>query len=262
MELTIRMPAVAGSFYPGEAVVLRKALHNFFQNTTLPPGNGPLKALIVPHAGYMYSGQIAAYGFAQLRHWYHTRKSQHTPRIILLGPAHTVHLQEVVADDHDYWETPLGRVKTLQDGFPKRRHPHEDEHCLEVEVPFLQHILDDFEILPLVTGRVDAKSYAQQLIDLWDDDTVLVISSDLSHYYDYHTAIGLDHATISTIENLDVEAFDRTGIACGKYPILIGLHIARKLGWKCRLLQYCNSGDVSGRKDGVVGYGAFRFYGS
>jgi len=259
MELNIRKPAVAGMFYPSGAKSLGAALQSYFQNVPIGETIGALKAIIVPHAGYVYSGQVAACGFAALERWNAARSGDRPAKIILLGPSHRTFIREVVEDGHAFWETPMGRVKTWANGFSPKEWVHREEHCLEVEVPFLQHILGDFEILPLVAGQVDAPAAAKEIIPLLDDDTLLVVSSDLSHYYEYRNATRLDRATISAIEDLDVDAFQRVGEACGRFPILIAMHIALELGWKCRLLHYANSGDVTGDKSSVVGYAALEF---
>jgi AmmeMemoRadiSam system protein B len=260
MELTTRKPAVAGMFYPAGKRALKKSIRSYLQGVPDQEFQGELKALIVPHAGYVYSGQVAAYAFAQLKKWHDTRKSKEPTRIILLGPAHTLFVQGVVTDENALWDTPLGRISAHFDGFPQNALAHTHEHCLEVEVPFLQEVLSDFHILPLLAGKVDPEKEATRIIPLLDDNTILLISTDLSHFYDYQTATSLDTRTIEAIQQLDYESFEEVGDACGKYPVLILLEIAQKLKWECRLLKYCNSGDISDQFESVVGYAAFDFF--
>ena len=258
--MTTRKPAVAGMFYPASKRKLKRTIQQFLDKVPDFSSEGKLKAIIVPHAGYMYSGQVAAYAFNQLRTWNETRKSDQPARIILLGPAHTVSLDGVVTDENSYWETPFGMVQTFSNGFTKKAMPHFNEHCLEVELPFLQEVLDDFQILPLVIGKADAKAVAKQIIPLLDDDTILLVSTDLSHYYEYEVANSLDKPTIEAIANLNIGEFAFNGVACGKYPVLVAMIIAEEMGWKCRLLKYCNSGDITGDLDSVVGYAAFEIF--
>ena len=260
MELTTRKPAVAGMFYPARKKMLKKSIQKYLrtiQDKELP---GDLKALIVPHAGYVYSGQVAAHGFVQLKKWNARRQSTHPARIILLGPTHTAYIQGIVTDENAFWKTPLGSIACHCEDYPQNAMAHLNEHCLEVEVPFLQEILDDFRIIPLLAGRIDTQEEARRIIHLLDDDTILVVSSDLSHFQDYQTATSTDLRTIEAIKNLNSTEFERIGDACGKYPILILLSIAKQLGWQSRLLHYCNSGDVSDQHESVVGYTSIEFF--
>lgn len=257
MGVTIRKPAVAGYFYPADPKRLSAMVDRFLSHVKgLDVNKGKLRAIIVPHAGYAYSGEVAAYGYALLR----KLCSQNVNKVIMLGPPHTCYLNDAVADVHDYWETPLGRVPVTRDGFPGMEGPHCNEHSLEVQLPFLQKILGEFRILPLLIGHVDIEEVSLSIRKLLDEQTILIASSDLSHFYDYDTACLLDQKTNRAIETLDVEQFDREGIACGKIPIEVVMDIACKLGWRCRLLCYRNSGDTAGDKKKVVGYGSFAFF--
>jgi len=248
-----RHAAVAGVFYPGNKKELESMINNFLKNVSDIKIKNEPKALIVPHAGYVYSGQVAAYAYSLLKKY----KKQ---KIILLGPSHTSYFNDVAADINDYWENPLGKVKIMQNNFPKLEEAHLNEHCLEVQIPFLQTILKDFEILPLVAGNINPKEISEKIIPLLDNNTILIISSDLSHFQDYDTAVSIDKNTIQSIQNLDYNKMEKEGDACGKIPILTAIDIAQKLKWKCRLLEYKNSGDVIGDKTGVVGYASFAFY--
>ncbi|MCH8328923.1 MAG: AmmeMemoRadiSam system protein B [Nanoarchaeota archaeon] len=247
-----RNAAVAGAFYPASKEELESMLNEFLKNIPGINIKEP-KALIVPHAGYVYSGQVAAYAYSLL-------KNSKKQKIILLGPSHTAYFNDVAADVNDYWETPLGKVKIMQNNFPKLEEAHINEHCLEVQIPFLQKTLKDFEILPLVVGDINPKEISKKIIPLLDDNTLLIISSDLSHFHDYDTAVSLDKNTIKAIQNLDCNKAETEADACGKIPILTVIDIAKKLKWKCKLLNYKNSGDVIGDKTRVVGYASFVLY--
>ena len=262
MELTKRKPAVAGLFYPASKKRLHREVKELLENVPKTDEPGTLKALIVPHAGYGYSGQVAAFAFARLSKWNENRDHEHNrnARIILFGPAHTMPVDEPVTDGNAWWETPLGQVPVYSEGYPILSEAHAHEHCLEVEVPFLQEILKDFMILPIVAGKTDPEAMAERLIPLLDENTILLISTDLSHYHDDHTARVLDMTTINAIRELDITKFTYQGNACGKVAILTVLAIAKKLGWRCSFLDYRNSGDVSGQHDRVVGYASFAFY--
>ncbi len=249
----IRQPAMAGMFYPSDPELLSDTVDEYLENVAELPLEGTLKAIIVPHAGYVYSGQVAAYG--------HKLLGDAAPsRIILIGPAHTIYLKGVVADSHEYWLLPLGKARVMEGPFPVNEEAHRGEHCLEVQVPFLQRVLDDFQFMPLVVGKCDPEEVADKIISLIDDKTVIVVSTDLSHFFDYDTAVDLDTVTNNAIESLDYQMLSESGEACGKMATLILLKIALHLGWKCRLLNYRNSGDVTGEKDRVVGYSSFAFY--
>ncbi len=261
MELTTRKPAVAGLFYPGNRKLLHKKVKTYLDEVPEVDENGTLKAIIVPHAGFAYSGKVAACAFAHLRKWNAEREHSRNARIILFGPAHTMSVKEPVTDGNAWWKTPLGEVPVFAEGYTISSEAHKDEHCLEVELPFLQEVLEDFMILPLVCGKTDPEKCADRLIPLLDEDTILLISSDLSHYHDDHTARLLDMATINAIRNLDISKFSNQGDACGKAAILVVMAIAKRLGWNCRFLEYRNSGDTSGQLDSVVGYASFAFYG-
>ncbi len=247
MELNIRRPAASGTFYPNDKIDLEEVLEKFFKNVTQSDKRVP-KAIIVPHAGYVYSGQVAAYAYKYLKGY---------KRVILLGPSHHVYLTDVVTDTHKYWETPLGILDVVKCSFEKNEKAHLEEHCLEVQIPFLQFILKKLEIIPLVVGDVDIKSTSERIQKVLDDDTLLVISSDLSHYRDYETAKKLDKATIDTIKNLDETGFID---ACGEVPIRVMIDMAKAKNWKPEVLEYKNSGDTTGEKSWVVGYVSIGFY--
>lgn len=248
IENKIRQPAVAGQFYPASAGELSQTLREFFANVPKNSDERILKAVIVPHAGYIYSGQVAAFAYARVRNF---------KKVILLGPSHYVYLDGIAADTHAVWQTPLGQVKVLENDFEKSAEAHEQEHCLEVQVPFLQTVLSDFSILPLVAGQIEPAAASARLQPLLDEETLLVISSDLSHYHSYEEAVRLDRQTIKAIESLNPDDMNE---ACGEMPIRIVLEMAKAQGWKPEVLMYKNSGDVTGDKTKVVGYVSVAFY--
>jgi MEMO1 family protein len=249
----VRDPAVAGTFYPSDPDELRKQVEAMLSAATQQNLVG-LRALISPHAGYRYSGPIAASGFKQLI----GRKFE---RVVVLGPSHRVAFHGVAIPDVDAMRTPLGVLRLSPDAkalakqapFIVDSAPHAREHSLEVELPFLQVALGQFDIMPLVFGDVDEAELAKQLDELVNLHTFFVASSDLSHYYPYEQAKALDQATVQAILGLDLQAI-RHGQACGKSPILALVHLARLRGWKATLLDLRNSGDTAGDRSRVVGY--------
>lgn len=258
----IRKPAVAGMFYPGSASALRAEVEGFLAaaKTDAPCP----KAIIAPHAGYRYSGAIAASAYARLAH-----APAPVTRVILLGPCHRVAVRGLALSGADYFETPLGRVEIDHDAealiadipgvaaFPPT---HEQEHALEVHLPFLQVLLDDFKLVPIVVGETSPELVAQALEKLWGGpETLIVISSDLSHYLDYEQARAIDNRTADAITSFAPQKIERGG-ACGRFPVGGLLHVARRRAMTCEQLDLRNSGDTAGTKDRVVGYGAWAFY--
>jgi len=260
--MTVRKPAVAGSFYPAQPDRLRRQIEELLAEAEPAPKITP-KALIAPHAGYIYSGLPAATAFATLRD-----SAQTFARIVLIGPAHYVAIRGVALPTSDAFETPLGRVPVDHDalneitGLPfvsVNDAAHVPEHALEVELPFLQIVLPSFSLLPLVVGDATAQEVAQVLAQLWSGpETLLVISSDLSHYHSYETARRLDATTAASIENADWASLG-PGQACGHLPIAGLLIEANRRNLKARRLSLCNSGDTAGTRNQVVGYGAWIF---
>jgi MEMO1 family protein len=258
----VRRPAVAGSFYPAQADQLRQDVVKLLADAGTAVKITP-KALIAPHAGYIYSGSTAAAAFATLHD-----SRQTLTRIVLIGPAHYVAIGGIALPTVDVFETPLGRVPVDRAGlteiaslpFVSRNDAaHAPEHALEVELPFLQIVLPSFSLLPLVVGDASAHEVAQVLARLWSGpETLLVISSDLSHYLSYEAARRLDAATAAAIENGDWSSLG-PGQACGYLPIAGFLIEANRRNLKARRLSMCNSGDTAGPRDQVVGYGAWTF---
>lgn len=257
-----RPPAVAGSFYPAEARQLRTLVQSLLREVPDVSGRCP-KAVIVPHAGYIYSGAIAARAYARLAGG---RGIIH--RVVLLGPAHRVGFHGLALSGDDYFATPLGTVPldrsviaTLltMPGVQVLDKAHALEHSLEVQLPFLQEVLDDFSLVPIVVGDAPAEVVAAVIEQLWGgDETLVVISSDLSHYQAYAAAKKQDAATSQAIESLHPEAISYHD-ACGRLPIKGLLLVAKRLGLTVTPYDLRNSGDTAGDRDRVVGYGAYGF---
>jgi AmmeMemoRadiSam system protein A len=278
----IRMPAVPGLFYPADKTVLSQTVDGLLERA--PAHYIPnLKGLVCPHAGYEFSGLTAASA-------YKTLAGRDVQTVIVLGPTHYFPFEGASVPDADAYQTPLGvvpiseKMKQLVGNGPFVLEPHrwiqrpswaaqspkaapppgEDtpdtwEYSVENEVPFLQRVLPHFKILPVVLGDTDPAQVAQVLSKVIDDKTVVVASSDLSHYHSYDVAKDLDNRCIGAILNLDIDSMENQE-ACGKLPILALMHLAREKGWKAQLLDCRNSGDVTGEKDRVVGYAAIAFY--
>ena len=258
---TFRPAAVADAFYPGDASVLEATVHALLERVD-ERGPAP-KALIAPHAGYVYSGPVAASVYARLRDAHAKIR-----RVVLLGPSHQVALRGLAAPSVDAFETPLGRIDidtkarariaglaqvSIDDA------PHAREHSLEVQLPFLQDVLDDFVLLPLSVGQATASEVAEVIEALWGgEETLIVISSDLSHYHDYDTARRMDAQTSSAIERLCIQDIGREA-ACGRVPIYGLLTVAQRRGLSAKTVDLRNSGDTAGPRDRVVGYGAYVF---
>jgi len=259
---TTRPPAVAGLFYADHPDRLRMQVLDLFANVAPSPNVIP-KALIAPHAGYAYSGRVAAAAFATLRN-----SAQTITHVVLIGPAHYVHLRGIAAPTVDAFETPLGRVPVDAGALSKiadlqfvirANAPHAPEHALEVELPFLQAVLASFQVVPLVVGDAAAQDVAHVLRRLWGGpETLIVVSSDLSHYHSYETAQRLDAATAAAIEHGDWASLGANQ-ACGYLAVAGLLMEADRRGCKASRLALCNSGDTAGSRDRVVGYGAWTF---
>ena len=257
----IREAAVAGQFYPGNASELRTTINAFFGVVRVLPGPAP-KALIVPHAGYIYSGPVAATAYAGLRAY----REQYT-RVILLGPAHRVAFRGLALSAADVFRTPLGDVALDKEAIAALDMPevtvfdatHQLEHSLEVHLPFLQSVIESFSVVPLIVGDAAPETVAEVIDALWGGpETLIVVSSDLSHYLTYEKARAVDHATCQAIENLEADRIDHHG-ACGATPIGGLLIAARRHGMKVTTLDLRNSGDTAGDRSRVVGYGSWLF---
>ena len=259
MNHFVREPAVAGTFYPAEKTELEKMLNVFLEGER-PKIQGKIRALLVPHAGYIYSGPVAGKAFRLLP------PAKKETKVILLGPAHTRGFPGASVSRMDAWQTPLGNVAIHPDSkriigpeIQNIEEAHFQEHCLEVQLPFLQMTLGKFSIVPIIAGMTDPTALSKEIEKMMGRDDLLVISSDLSHYLAYAKAKETDQKTIKAIMDLDVEEMDAIGDACGKTPILTLIEIAKKKKWTPRLLDYCNSGDTAGDPKRVVGYAAMVF---
>ncbi|MFC1665090.1 AmmeMemoRadiSam system protein B [Pseudomonadota bacterium] len=259
----VRKEAVAGMFYPADPKKLRQQVNEFLE---IAPVNLPIpKALIAPHAGFIYSGPIAATAYAAVR-----PLADKINRVVLLGPAHRVYLRGIAASSADAFHTPVGNIlldrettKHLVQEFPFVQYndeAHHSEHCLEVHLPFLIEVLNQFDLIPLVVGDAQADMVKSVLDFLWgDDDTLVIVSSDLSHYHDYETAVDLDTKTSRFIEQLDGDKI-HSDSACGRTPVAGLLQKAKQLGLCCTTVDQRNSGDTAGPRDSVVGYGSYLIY--
>lgn len=256
-----RDPIVAGSFYPQSPDELKDQLAILL--TQQPATDVLPKALIVPHAGYYYSGKIAAGAYSYLKNH---RDEIH--RVILLGPSHQIPLRDCALPSHDAFDTPLGSVAVdrgncqhLLDLNLARQSDlaHQWEHSLEVQLPFLQYLLKDFELIPVVVGCENPAEVSEMLAAVYQPQGCLVvISTDLSHYHCYDEARRLDKLTIDKILNFDPDL--KPHDACGCSPLNGLLDFSRSQGWRLRLVSQANSGDVASDKTEVVGYASFVLY--
>jgi len=259
--MQIRQPAVAGAFYPDNPATLQSDLAAMLdQAEQRELAATSIKALIVPHAGYIYSGPVAATAYRLLM----PRRGQ-IKRVVLLGPSHRVPFHGLAIPTDEQFRTPLGdipldlralaRIESLP-GVEKRDDAHAWEHSLEVQLPFLQAVLEDFELVPIVVGAAEAAVVAQVLETLWGgEETLIVISSDLSHFKPYGDARITDRATTRLIEQKQDTLVGEQ--ACGCHPLNGLLRLARERGLQVRTLDLRNSGDTAGPKNQVVGYGSY-----
>ncbi len=259
----IRPAAVAGSFYTANAAILRREITTFLSQVAvgLDRTYGKTKVLIAPHAGYVYSGAIAASAYAQL-----ADQAEEIKRVILLGPAHYIPVYSVCGSFAEYFQTPLGKVHVDQPllqqlgqfkTFVNHEAVHQQEHSLEVHLPFLQMVLPDFSLIPLVVGMVEVQPLAQIIEHLWGGrETIFVVSTDLSHFLDYEQARQLDKRTANSINHFDDAALESNS-ACGHYPLAGMLSVARKKALHITQLDLRNSADTASTRDRVVGYGAW-----
>lgn len=258
-----RPAAVAGSFYPGEPSALAAEVTTYVAAAVPGTASRPPKAIIAPHAGYMYSGPIAGSVYARVAPLAGTIR-----RVVLAGPAHRVHVRGVAVPAAREFQTPLGPVPldleaiAIAAALPfveVSDRAHALEHSLEVHLPFLQAVLGDFRLVPLVVGDAGPEEMAALFEALWGgDETLVVVSSDLSHYLPYESARRRDGGTARAILDLDAHLVPED--ACGAAPINGLLALARRRGLRPELVDLRNSGDTAGSRDRVVGYGAFAFH--
>ncbi len=266
MAKDVRRSTIAGSWYPGSPERLGETVDRFLTNAGPGQIKGELVGLIAPHAGYQYSGQVAAYAYVELQ-------DREYEKVALLAPSHRVYVGEFAVTSYAYYETPLGLVPVdgdlvaqLEVQIPLNKTDENLEHSLEIQLPFLQRTLGEFSLLPILMGgqswsscQVLSQGLAQVLPG---QNALLVASTDLSHFYDYRTAVELDKKALARIEAFDPEGLSQDleaqrCEACGGGPVMTMMLAARALGAdKAKVLEYKNSGDVTGDKYRVVGYAA------
>ncbi|TNF71329.1 MAG: AmmeMemoRadiSam system protein B [Acidobacteria bacterium] len=262
--MQVRPAAVAGTFYPSHTGKLRPMIKGYVKAAEVKQGEGNSpKAVIAPHAGYIYSGPTAAFSFARL-----ASEASLIRRIVLLGPPHRVPVKGLALPGVEGFETPLGVVPvdeglvsriSIQSQVSVSATAHAPEHSLEVELPFLQVLLGEFSILPLLVGDTTPNEVAEVLDRVWGGvETRIVISTDLSHYHGYSFARHIDQQTADQIVDLQAAISPRQ--ACGAAAVNGFLVAARRRGLSSELLDLRNSGDTAGDKSQVVGYGAFAFH--
>ncbi|WP_299801872.1 AmmeMemoRadiSam system protein B [uncultured Shewanella sp.] len=277
---SIRPAAVANLFYPGDPDELRRMLETYLTQATSclaqsnlteqisthhflqPQGNGQgsIKVIVVPHAGYIYSGQVAAHAYALIQPLANTIK-----RVVLIGPAHTVYLHGAALPQSRYFATPLGQIGIDSDSVDMLASqqlisvsdlPHQHEHCLEVQLPFLQHCLKEFKLIPLLIGESEPYAMAELLECLWGgQETLIVVSTDLSHFHQYDEAVRLDKITCLKI--LDGQGTFSPEQACGSSSLNALFPLLKRHKLCLTQLNYQNSGDTAGDKNRVVGYASF-----
>lgn len=261
---SVRRATVAGAFYPSNAARLAEEVDGLLSKARLHPGATLLKAAIVPHAGYVYSGAIAAAAYALVR-----AANGRIRRVVMLGPSHFTRIQGLAVPLFEAMQTPLGEV-AVDAGWVERAaglaqvlprdEMHSREHSLEVQLPFLQRALDEFTVVPLTVGEAEPEVVAGVIDALWGGkETLILVSSDLSHYLPYDLALKTDRQTAEHVLNLK-SVLDPNEDACGATPINGLLRVASQKGLRPALLDLQNSGDTAGPRSEVVGYGSFAFF--
>lgn len=269
---TVKEPSVAGTFYPADRNKLSELISHFLAKAKKTSQQGRLIALISPHAGYIYSGQVAAYGYKEI-------KDKDIKNIILIGPSHHVGFTGASVYTKGSFKTPLGTVKInekiaddlLNENADVKFFPdaYKKEHSLEVQLPFLQTVLKDITIVPILIGTPTRQTFmhlTEKLTEIMDEKTLIIASTDLSHYHDYDKAKEMDSRTISAIEKMssrDIERLMKSGEGelCGVYPVMITIEIAKRVGANIGVLfNSANSGDVTDERNRVVGYASIGLY--
>ncbi|MFT3930925.1 MAG: AmmeMemoRadiSam system protein B [Spongiibacteraceae bacterium] len=259
----MRAAVVAGTFYPGQPEQLAANVSELLAAVDASELVARPKALIVPHAGYIYSGPTAAAAYASL-----ADNAEQIRRVILLGPVHRIPVRGLALPDVEAFATPLGTIELDRaaisniSSMPQvvvSTAAHRFEHSLEVQLPFLQTVLDDFKLVPIAVGDASAEQVAEVIEKLWGGpETLIVVSSDLSHFHSYRSATQIDQQTVASI--LDLRSLNSHEQACGATPINGLLQVARRHGLKPELIDLCNSGDTAGDKERVVGYTSIAFH--
>jgi AmmeMemoRadiSam system protein B len=270
---TLRKSAIAGSWYPGKASILKRDIEKYFAAVPDLAWEGEITGLVAPHAGYIYSGQVAAHAYKLIR-------GKKYDAVVIVGPSHRVAFHGVSIFGEGGYETPLGVVPVSRDlaekieKFAKTVNAipaaHLQEHSLEIQLPFLQVALGDFSFVPLVMGDQSANTchdLAQAISQAAGNKKILIVgSSDLSHFHNYNTASQLDAVVLKYLQNGDAAGLLQSlegeiSEACGGGPMAVAMLVAQKMGYtKSQLLKYANSGDVTGDKNSVVGYAAAVYY--
>lgn len=262
--MRMRHPAVSGLFYPDDPDELTSEIAGYLASVPVEaPDTSAPKALIVPHAGFRYSGPVAASAYARIADRRGTIR-----RVVLLGPSHRVALRGLAAPSVDAFVTPLGPVRIDREAIDRLLAlpqvqildaAHDAEHSLEVQLPFLQYTLGDFALVPLSVGDATTTEVSEVLETVWGgEETLIIVSSDLSHYYPYESARARDAATSHAIEALDGSGLDSES-ACGRIPARGLLLSARQHGLRATTVDLRNSGDTAGGRAEVVGYGSYVF---
>lgn len=260
--MKIRKAAVAGTFYPDDAKILRSEINSLLANTHNAVVESAPKILIVPHAGYVYSGPVAAEGYALLKKF-----AKQISSVVLLGPTHRVPLNGIGMPTASFFQTPLGDIAIDQSSIDKIKdlpftqfndNAHAWEHSLEVHLPFLQSVLDQFKLVPLVVGDCPAKFITQVMEILWAKNTLFICSTDLSHFLSYQKAQQIDQQTSNAILNKHSDIQPEQ--ACGCRPLNGVLDFAREKELSIDMIDLKNSGDTAGPKDRVVGYGTYAIH--
>ena len=256
----IRQPAVAGMFYPADKQTLKDDIYDYLKGVKCEQRKN-IKAIVVPHAGYIYSGPIAASAYKQLIPY-----KEKIKRVVLLGPSHRVAFNGLAIPEADFFTTPFGNIPIDKKGIqliselPQvivSEQAHKEEHSLEVQLPFLQAVLNEFSLIPLVVGDAERHIVAEVIDLLWGDEhTLIVISTDLSHYHAYNKAKELDQATSEAIVNLQADLIGYDD-ACGRNGLKGMITVAEEKHLSIDTLDLRNSGDTAGDKNRVVGYGAY-----
>ena len=253
--MDMKKASFAGSFYEADPVRLSNDIKSYLAQAKKVVSKKP-RAIIVPHAGYMYSGSVAAFGYKQLEGYMYNK-------IVIIGPSHRSVFNGMATIYAKAFETPLGNVPVFNNegkhqGIEVIPEAFSMEHNIEVQLPFLQSVLNGFKIFPILTGYIDKNSEEFIKIDnLLDDITLLVVSSDLSHYLPYEQCKSIDSKTLNLIETKSPQITQEQ--ACGAAGLNILLKIAKKRNWMAKFLKYTNSGDITGDKFSVVGYTSFVF---
>jgi MEMO1 family protein len=271
----IREPAVSGMFYPADPKVLTHDLELYLRQASPGQISGRIKGLIVPHAGYVYSGGVAAWGYKML-----LNRTYDT--VIIVAPSHKSYFEGAALQEQGGYKTPLGTVKIDEEfasellkkssAVHSNSRVHQGEHSLEVQLPFLQVVLNEFQLVPLIMGTQDSAvsealaSALSRIIQASTKQCLIIGSTDLSHYYPHAHAVELDGQVARNLSNFDITGLVRDlaadkGEACGAGPMITTMTVSRKLGANAgKVLKYANSGDVSGDKASVVGYISAVFY--